>query len=357
MHQLDNLAAIGRLDKENMLDSIALLPRQIEQAWQETQKLKIPAAYKKFNRVVINGMGASGLGTHLIRSVYFKESKVPIGNIHSYELPGVVDKNTLYLLSSYSGTTEEPLTTFALAHKRGAKILAITSDGELAELVKSGKLAGYIFDPTKYNPCGQPRIGLGFSVAGILGLLNRCGVVKTKAEEISRAIQATHDLNSLLAARVPLAHNPAKQMAKELADQIPVVIASEFLSGNAHVLANQFNENAKNFSNYFLIPELNHHLLEGLPHPKANSKNLHFIFLESHLYHERNQKRFVLTKDILKQNKIKYSSFVASGQSYLEQSLTTLLFGSYVSFYLAIINDLDPSAIPYVDYFKKQLAK
>ncbi|NMB48393.1 bifunctional phosphoglucose/phosphomannose isomerase [Candidatus Kuenenbacteria bacterium] len=356
MHTLDNLSRLGQLDTSNMLESIAFLPRQIEQAWSETEKLKIPANYKKINKVVINGMGGSGLGTHLIRSIYFKELKLPVGNIHSYDLPGLVDKNTLYLLSSYSGTTEEPLSTFVTAKKRGAKILGITSGGELAALIQNGKLPGYVFSPEKYNPCGQPRIGLGFSVAGILGLLNRCGIIKTDPREITRAIQTASSLNDTFSARTPFAQNPAKQIAADLADKIPVVIASEFLAGNAHVLANQLNENAKTFSTYFLIPELNHHLLEGMQHPKTNKNNLHFIFLESNLYHPRNQKRFTITKDILAQNKIKYSTLPALGNSYLEQSFTTLLFGSYLSFYLAILNNLDPSAIPYVDYFKEKLS-
>jgi glucose-6-phosphate isomerase len=89
MHTLDNLARLGQLDQDKMLDSIALLPRQIEQAWNDVKKIKLPPGYKKTNKIVINGMGGSGLGTHLIRSVYFKDLKLPLGNIHSYDLPGL----------------------------------------------------------------------------------------------------------------------------------------------------------------------------------------------------------------------------------------------------------------------------
>ncbi|HRY63016.1 MAG TPA: bifunctional phosphoglucose/phosphomannose isomerase [Patescibacteria group bacterium] len=356
MHTLDNLARLGQLDKSNMLESIALLPQQIEQAWSETQKLKIPAHYKKVNKVVINGMGGSGLGTHLIRSIYFKELKLPVGNIHSYDLPGLVDKNTLYIISSYSGTTKEPLATIKEAQRRGAKILGITTGGELAELIRSQRIPGYVFNP-EYNICNQPRMGLGYSIVGLLGLLNKCGVIKTAAQEIKSAITMLTRLNEEYSPRNSFDKNSAKQIAADLQGKIPVIIASEFLSGNAHVLANQLNENAKNFSAYFLISELNHHLLEGLAHPVSNHKNLHFLFLESNLYHPRNKKRYAITKEIVSQNKVSYSSFTVPGASELEQSFTTLLFSSYLSFYLAILNDLDPSAIPYVDYFKKQLAK
>ena len=354
MHTLDNLARLGQLDKERMLESIALLPRQIEQAWAETKKLKFSPAYKKIDKVVINGMGGSGLGTHIIRSIYFKDLKVSLANIHGYDLPGLVDKNTLYIISSYSGETEEPLTTLKAAKKRGAKILGITAGGELAELIQAKQIPGYIFEP-KHNPCNQPRLGLGYSIGGILGLLSQCGVVKIKDQEISSAVNLLDKLNQEFSPKNPLAQNSAKKMADSLYGKIPVVVASEFLAGNAHALANQINENAKNFSAYFIISELNHHLLEGLSYPASNHKNIHFVFLESNLYYSRNQKRFAITKDIVAKNKIQFSSFFSPGETNLEQSFAALLFGSYVSFYLAIMNGLDPSLIPFVDYLKEKL--
>ncbi|NMC51874.1 hypothetical protein GYA54_04070 [Candidatus Kuenenbacteria bacterium] len=355
MHTLDNLAYLGKLDKDRVLESIALLPRQIEQAWSETQKLKIPVNYKKINKVIINGMGGSGLGTHLIRSVYFKKLKLPLGNIHSYDLPGLVDKNTLYIISSYSGTTEEVLSTFREAKRRGAKILGIASGGDLAGLIKSGQIPGYVFNP-EHNICNQPRIGLGYSVAGILGLLNKCGVVQTTEKEIKSVLALLSRLNEEFSPRQSFSQNNAKKLAVDLQDKIIAVIASEFLSGNAHILSNQLNENAKNFSTYFLISELNHHLLEGLAHPRSNHKNLHFLFLESNLYHVRNRKRYQITEDVVRQNKVGYSTFSVPGGSELEQSFAALLFGSYLSFYLAMLNGIDPAGVPFVDYFKKQLA-
>jgi glucose/mannose-6-phosphate isomerase len=354
MSKLDNLSYLGQLDKSNMLSSIGLLPRQIESAWAEVSALKIPASYKKINKVVINGMGGSGLGTHIVRSLYFKELKLPLGNIHSYELPGIVDKNTLYILSSYSGGTEEVLATYLAARKRGAKILAIASGGELGALIKTKEIPGYLFTPT-HNPCGQPRIGLGYSVIGILGLLNKCGVIKIKTEDLNSSLKLLDKLTENFSAQNPLSKNLAKQVAADLQGKIPVIIAAEFLSGNAHALANQLNENAKNFSAYFLISELNHHLLEGLAYPKTNQKNLHFVFLASALYHSRNKKRFSITQEILEQQKINYSVFNAPGNTPIEQSFASLLFGSYVSFYLAMLNGLDPSPIPFVDYFKEKL--
>jgi len=355
MNILDNFAEIKKLDSSNMLVSIDLLSKQIEQAWVEVKQVDIPADYKKVKKVVVNGMGGSGLGTHIIQSIYFKKLKIPLGNIHSYDLPGMVDKDTLYILSSYSGNTEEVLNTYEQAKRKGAKILAITTGGRLGEFIKQGKILGFVFKP-KYNLCNQPRMGIGYAVTGLLGLFEKCAVIKVSDREIKAVIQFLDKLKLQFEAKNLTLDNLAKQTADHVQNYSPVIVAAEFLSGNAHVLANQLNENSKNFSHYFIISELNHHLLEGLGYPKNNPKSLFFCFFESQLYHPRNSERLKITKDVLRKNKINYLSYKLQGKTELTQSFEMLLFGSYVSFYLAMLNNVDPAPIPWVDYFKTQLA-
>lgn len=77
------------------------------------------------------------------------------------------------------------------------------------------------------------------------------------------------------------------------------------MSGPIHVVNNQLNENAKNISFDFQIPELNHHLMEGLKHPESNSKDILFVFAFSKHYSDRVQKRFELTKQVVEKNGIK----------------------------------------------------
>jgi glucose/mannose-6-phosphate isomerase len=354
MNILDDIKQIQKLDPANMAGSIDLLSKQIQQAWQETQKIEIPAEYKQISKVVINGMGGSGLPAHIIQSLYFQKLRVPLGNIHSYNLPGIIDKNTLYILSSYSGDTEEPLMTYEMARQKGAKILAIASGGKLGKLIEQEKIPGYLFKP-RYNVCNQPRMGIAYSAIGLLGLLKKCQLVKITDAEIELIINYLNQLKPQFSLHTSLVDNLAKQTAESVQGRIPIIVASGFLAGNAHVIANQINENAKNFSNYFIISELNHHLLEAFSFPKSNSKNLIFLFLESGLYHQRNQERFKITQDVLKKNKIDYLSYELQGQTDLEQIFETLFFGSYLSFYLAILNNVNPAEIPWVDYFKAQL--
>lgn len=356
MNSLDNLKQIEILDPGKVLESIEMIGEQINQTWQEFKKIKVPKNYKNIDKVLINGMGGSALGGHMLRSVFFDQLKQPVGIINSYSLPASLDKKTLYIISSYSGNTEEPLSTFTAARKKGAKIFGLTSGGKLGQWIKRGKLPGYIFDPI-FNPSGQPRMGLGYSFADLLCLFRKLGLIKISEKQLKETLSKTNRLHVKFSVNNPTLKNPAKKLAKQLYGKMPINVASEFLSGNAHVFTNQIEENAKTFSNYFLLPELHHNLVEGLAFPKVGKQNLFFILFESKLYHPRNQIRYKITHQILTKNKIKYSSYQLTATSKFGQSLETLIFGSYVSFYLAMLNNINPTSIPWIDYLKVQLKK
>lgn len=356
MSILDDLKQIKKLDKQGMVQSIESLGLQFQQAWDETKKIKVPSEYSKVKNVLINGMGGSGLGGHVIESVFGEKMKIPFRVINSYKLPGYVNSQTLYVLSSYSGTTEEILATFNEARKRKAKLLIITAGGRLAKLAKQFHVPSYIFTP-RFNPCNQPRMGLGYMIMGTLGLLNRCQIIKIADREVHDLIGEIVKLHQVFGSRVKTGNNKAKQIAKSLRGRIPIIVAAEHLSGNAHIFTNQINENSKNFAAFFLISELNHHLMEGLPFPRTNKQVLCFVFVESPLYLEKNQKRLKITKQVLQKSRIPYLSYQARTLTKLTQVAEVLLFGSYVNFYLALINGVNPSPIVFVDYFKKQLEK
>ncbi|MFA6392105.1 MAG: SIS domain-containing protein [Patescibacteria group bacterium] len=356
MNQLDDQKKIEAKDTGHVLETISLLPKQIEQTWNDVQKVVIPKSYRSVQNIVVNGMGGSGLGAHILFSLFYDQLPIPLRVIHSYTMPAYVNKKTLYVLSSYSGTTEEPLATAKEALKRGAKVIGITTGGEVKDFCLKNNLPCFLFNPI-YNPSNQPRMGVGYSVFGILGLLKRCGIIDLDERDVNKVITHLDLMIKKFSENVAVANNPAKRIAEELHGTIPICVAAEFLTGNVHTLTNQLNENSKNFSAYFLLSELNHHLLEGLAAPKIIPQALRFMFIESALYHPRNKVRFPITKKIVKRNKVEFSSYQAEGKTKLLQSFEVLLFGSYLSYYLAYLNHVDPVKIPWVDFFKQELKK
>ena len=356
MNKIDNLQVIKKLDPDNVLGSIEVLGEQINQVWQEFKKIKVPESYSKIDQIVVNGMGGSQLGAHIIQSLFFDQLKLPLSIINSYKIPASLNRRTLYIISSYSGSTEEPISTINAAKVRGAKIFAIASGGKLGRLVKQGYLPGYVFEPT-FNPSGQPRMGLGYSLAAQLALLNRLKLIKISDSAMNQALNVINRFQIKFGFSNPATKNPAKKIAGQITGKSVAIVASEFLAGNAQVFANQTNETGKTYASYFLIPELNHHLLEGLKYPHFNRQSLLFIFLLSKLYYPKNQLRYRITQSVVAKNKVRYESYQFLAMTKFEQVLEALLLSSYVTFYLAIINNINPNVIPWVDYFKDQLKK
>lgn len=353
---LDNPSQIKRIDKSNVYKSIETFPDQIRQVLEEAHLIKVPYEYSKINKVAVNGMGASNVGAGIVKSVFGSELKVPVSITPGYFVPAKVDKNTLYVLSSYSGNTEEPLSVYSEVKKRGAKVLGITSKGrgKLEKLMLKENIPGYIYR-AEFNPSGVPRIGLGYSIFGLAVLLAKAGLFKIKIGEIKDIIASLEIWDREQRIEINAKNNMAKKLAMAFYNKIPIAVGAEFLLGNLRVLRNQLNESGKNFASYLVAPELNHYAMEGLAYPRSNRKNLLFFFIDSALYHPRVKRRMALTKTVVKKNKIKYIEIKLSSKNKLAQSFELLQLGTWASYYLGILNKSDPATNPWVDWFKRKL--
>jgi glucose/mannose-6-phosphate isomerase len=353
---LDDEKTIARIDSGNVRASIEALPDQIEVAWRDAQKVNVPASYQEADQIVVAGMGGSSLPAHLIQSVYGGALRVPFSFVNSYALPGSVGKKSVVIISSYSGTTEETIACYKDALKRKAKILGLTSGGTLSKLFKKDKIPAYIFDPV-HNACGQPRMGLGYMVAGLLGLINSFQDFALDLDEVAALPDRLRRLAAAWLTTVPMRDNSAKLMAHALAGTIPVIVAAEHLIGNGHVLQNQIHESPKQFCAAFPLSEMNHHLMEGLKFPDLLHSTLGFLFIGSDLYSERLNKRIRATEKVLGKQGYGFNLWEATAPTRLGQAFEALAFGSWLSFYMAMQNRANPSDIPWVNFFKKELGR
>lgn len=353
---LDSRKFIIGLDRSRMRDSISQLPMQFRQVWRDLKKLRLPGSYGQVTKVMVSGMGGSGLGGRLADSLFSDRLTIPLQHIHDYQIPQSVDSKTLFYVSSYSGNTEEPIATYHRARKRGAKLFVFAAAGKLAALARKDKVPAYFFEE-KHNPCSQPRMGLGYSLTPIIRLLTRLGFLRFSEREFEQTVRVLEKQRKRWGVEVPQNRNAAKKLSASLVGKLVAIIASEFLSGNAQIFSNQINENGKNFATNFIIPELNHHLLEGLVNPRSKNRDLVFLFIESGLYQKENSRRHEITKEVAERLGIKCLRHRLVSRTRIEQSFELLMLGSYVSFYLAMLNRVDPSPIPWVDYFKKQLSR
>jgi glucose/mannose-6-phosphate isomerase len=183
-------------------------------------------------------------------------------------------------------------------------------------------------------------------VMSTIAMLRMLGVLSLTDDEVKKSIDELRSNKDII-------QQHAMDIAEKLQGYLPVIMTAEFLNGNGHIMRNQFNETSKSFAAYAAIPELNHHLMEGLKNPEGHK--LITLLLTSDLYSEKIQKRVNLTKDVLGQNNINVIEYKAQGSSKLSQMLNVLSVGGYITVYLALLYGLDPSLIPWVDYFKEKL--
>jgi glucose/mannose-6-phosphate isomerase len=349
---LDDRTAFQEIDPADMLGRIAELPQQCRDAWKNVQSLELPPEYRQVNQIVVLGMGGSAIGGDLLRALAEPKCAVPIAINCDYTVPAFVNAETLVIASSYSGNTEETLAAFQKARQRGAALLVITTGGELAQRAREWEVPLLTF---YYQ--SQPRAALGYSLVSLIGIVQKLGLIGDKAADLEEAIAVMQALQEEIRETVPVTENPAKQLAKRLHGHLPVVYGAGYLAEVAHRWKTQFNENAKAWSFFEPLPELNHNAVVGYQFPEELAERIQVVMLASSLDHPRNKARFQVTQEILAKHRIAYETVEARGQSPLAQMLSAIHFGDYVSYYLALLYEVDPTPVKVIDYLKERLAQ
>lgn len=282
MQNVNDLEAIKKIDPRDTYSSTDMLVQQCKTAWFEVNALPIDFNATGIKNIVFCGMGASIYGALVTKALLGLEMPFPSEVITDYHLPAYVDQHTLVVLTSYSGTTEEVLSCADEAKAKNAKMLVLTRGGQLAEFAKENNLPAYIFDG-KLNPSSVPRLGNGYSILGLIGLLNKAKIIDIEDKQIEEAITRLEE-------KLPEIKGQALREFETFQDKIPVIITAEHLAGNGQIVRNQFNETSKTFSCLYLVPDLNHHLMEGLQFPTEH--NLHFLILNSPNFTQKIKKTY-----------------------------------------------------------------
>jgi len=349
---LDKPHLFREADPQNMLARISELPQQCREAWTNAQSLPLPAGYHQAQAVVILGMGGSAIGGDLLRTLLESECPVPITVSRDYTVPAFVNERTLAIASSYSGNTEETLAACEAARQAGAMLLAITTGGKLATWAQKWNVPLLSFD---YR--ATPRAALGHSIVPLLGIVGRLGLVSDKTADLDEAIAVMKSWQQEINEAVPLTENAAKQLAVKLYQHLPVIYGAGHLSEVARRWKGQFNENAKAWAFFEQLPEMNHNALAGTEFPANLAREIVVVMLTSSMDHPRTRMRFQITQELLSQRGVSCEVVEARGSSRLAQMLSAVHFGDYVSFYLAMLYDVNPTALQAVDYLKQRLAE
>jgi glucose/mannose-6-phosphate isomerase len=347
---IESVERIRAGDPGNMLDRIKDLPKQVRDAWAIGRAAPLPPALSDVRNITVAGMGGSAIGGDLAAALLADELKVPMSVHRDYGLPGYVGRDSLVITSSYSGNTEETLSSFEEAQRRGARVLVLTTGGKIAELARAAK-----YPVITFSYPAQPRAALGYSLGLVLGALVRMSFVRDLSGDIDSALADVARLEERVheGART----NDAKKLAIELHGRIVFAYGAGVMGVMARRVKGQWNENAKNWAAFDVMSELNHNAVVGFPHPDIAREALTVLLLRSDRDNPRHKLRFDVTRELLDRANVPHKTLQFSGANMLSEVLQLTLFTDYVSFYVALLNGADPSPVKSIDYLKDRLAK
>lgn len=350
---LDSKQTIKDIDRFNFCQILLDLPEQCVRAYTIGASKTIPENFRDFKNVVFSGLGGSAIGGDLIRSYLAGEAKIPIIINRNYGLPEFVDDQTLLFVSSYSGNTEETLQAYEEGRKRASRIIVVASGGRLAEFAQR--------DGTplvKILPGLPPRAAIGYSFFPALAILTKLGITVDKSSEIQEAIKVLRGLRESLSPEAKLGNNKAKQIALAIHGKFPFIYGSnDFFDVVTTRWRTQLAENSKQLCSTHIFPELTHNEIVGWVNPPDLIKDFVVVILRDRADHPRIARRMDITHSIIKEMAAEVIEVWSKGEGLLARIYSLIYIGDFISFYLAVLNGVDPTPVERIDYLKRELGK
>ena len=333
-----------------MLGTVAALPEHIEAGYTSGLATTGLPALDGVTSVVFCGMGGSAVAGDILRQTFRDRLSVPVDVNRTPTLPEYGGPHTLVIASSFSGETSETLSSVEEAIRRGCRMLAITSGGRLGALCEEHAIA------TASVPAGfQPRAALGHLTFAMLGALEGAGLVPSLAGDVKETLSSVRGLTAGMTSDVPLADNPAKELAAWLGDRVAVVWGAE---GGGAVAAmrwkTQMNENGKVPAWHSAMSELNHNEVVGWVRPYGS---LHAVIaLRSDQEHRELAARFPLSLDIARAAGAEVREVTVPGRGALATLLSLVTIGDFATCYVGLRRGQDPTPVEVIQGLKAALA-
>ena len=324
-----------QFDKEDLKSILKGFPNQVKLAYSKEIKVEFEG---NIDKVIITGMGGSAIAGDILKTYLEKLTDTPIIVNRNYDLPESADKNTLVVVSSYSGNTEETISAYKDALRKYCKILVITSGGRIAEMALSNR------NQKISLPMGlQPRAALAYSFFPILKTMAKLRIIENPDAAVDRLAKA---LDKKIFEQTGL------QLSEKLHEKVLLIYSSEMFSPVSYRWKTQFNENSKTMAFNNVFSELNHNELASLENMNAD---FHCIILRTDMDPHRIVKRMEITKDIYRKKGIDVTDIKIKGENFLTKLFSGIFMGDWTSYYLALRYHTDPTPVKNIENFKKEL--
>jgi len=350
---LNDLNFISEIDKSDMLGKVASFPDQIKESKEIVESSHLESIFK-INNIIFSGMGGSAISGDIIQSLLRDRFDIPIIINRKYDLPKWANKNTLLISNSYSGNTEETLSTFKHGCQKRCKIIGISSDGKLEELCEKRNIP-HIKIPSEL----PPRAATGYMLFSSLHVLKKIGILKLDLEsEINETISIIQDFRYHNKKEITENENLSKQLAKKIFNTIPQVYGFGFYYPIAKRWCTQFNENSKIIARYDEISECNHNDIVGWSmDPEITKKFTCILFRDDESETVYISKRLDFMKRLYEEVARNVIEIQIKGKKRLSKMMFAMYLGDFISCYLAILRKIDPTPVAVINELKNELSK
>lgn len=335
---------IKNYDTQNQFKVLRETYKQASDAWNN----KIDLSHLKknnFSSIVFCGLGGSAISGDLLCDYLSGELALQFSVVRGYNLPFDVNENTLVIISSYSGNTEETISCFEQALNKNSKIVVITSGGKIGDIAAANKIP-FINIQSGF----QPRYALGLSFFSLLKLMQEIGFADEETN-----VKKIIDLWQKKGEEYSKENNQAVQIAEQIIGFIPVIYSSEFLTSTVYRFKCQLNENSKLHAFHNTIPEMNHNEIIGWESFKEKQFHNKVIYLFDKEFHPQNKKRFDVLKEILTEQKIEVLSVSSNEKDKKVRIMDLIFLADWISFYASVLRGFDPSEIDFIHRMKQRL--
>ncbi len=323
-------------NEDEMYKNIGSFSDMIKKGWNLAKDLEI----SKRDEITFVGMGGSGIPGDFFKTI-LEPKGIRVNIVKDYHIPSYIDSGPIFLVS-YSGNTEETISSTKDAISKDLECVSITTNGVLSQLSQVNNL------PLVFIPKGiTPRASMGYFIGVIFRILDNSDYFDEGKSSL------IYYLSTLL--KKPHLRNNGKELAKRIGSKIPLVYTSNKFSSVGYRWKCQFNENSKRMSFFNTFSEMNHNELMG--YNNFDPDLFYVVILRDEEDSPRIVRRMDAFKDILKERGIKVSILKITGNNFISRALSGILIGDWASYYLAKSDDIDPSDTSLIERFKEDIKK
>jgi glucose/mannose-6-phosphate isomerase len=337
---------VKKYDPQNQFEVLVNSFEQIDFAW--NNKIDLSSIKKsEIKNILISGLGGSAISADLIKNYLYKDLQLPMIVNRNYNLPTFADEKTLFIASSYSGNTEETISSLNEAISKKCKIICISTGGKVGAIAEHNNLPF-----VKIKSGFQPRYALGLSFFSLLKIFQELELIPDQNENVNRIRSIWENEGE----KFSVEENYAYKIAESLIGFIPVIYSvSDFTNAVGYRLKSQINENSKLHAFHNELPEMNHNEIIGWESYQEKHFKTKIIEIEDENYHPQVKKRFKVLNGLLSNSGLEVITLKSNEKEFKVRLLELVYICDWISYYLGILRGFDPSEINYINTLKENL--